>query len=328
MTDARMPRDAAGSLELKEGTGGITAMCPCDEFLEVFKEDITFRIRTPESIDPKRTNPKALFVAEVADTVGSASPVIARVFLQGHEILEAAMFQGPIDKKAVMRVLHGIKESLIVCEKVAKRVASHVDSIVANIQTGGLAPTKRSRALNPFPQVPDLVTEATTYLIQAKRAIRRICELPALFLPIRGDDSNFDKLLKTLSRTPAAPTPVVECVRDNAGPIRQLIDLRNFQEHPKAKRTIIENFKLMPDNSICVPEWYISGDTPQSVREDMDAAVEFLIQITEMLLLHLILATVAKNVPFVVVQIEDAQVNPKMPIKYSLSIDISKLKRA
>jgi hypothetical protein len=301
-------------------------MCSCDDFLEVYKEDVTFRIRTPESIDPKRTNPRALFVAAVADTVGSSSPVVARVLLQGRDILESAMFERPVDKAGVVRVLYAIKESLVVCEKVTRRVAAHIDGIVEKIRTVGLTPQKRGRALNPFPQVPDLETDAATFLVQAKRAIRSICELPSLFLPMKGNDTNFDKLLKTLSKTPSAPAPVVACVRDNATPIPYLTELRNCQEHPNAKkRTLIENFKLMPDNRISVPMWYVSGDPPQDVREDMLAAVEFLIQVTEVLLILLVIGTVTKNIPYVVVQVEDAKVDPKMPTKYLLSVDIAKM---
>ena len=70
--DRRLPRDAAGSLELAGGTGGITAMCSCDEFLEVYKEDMTFRVKSPESVDPGRTNPNAPFVAAVAASRSTA----------------------------------------------------------------------------------------------------------------------------------------------------------------------------------------------------------------------------------------------------------------
>ena len=79
----RLPRDAAGHLELNEGTGGIIAMCSCDGFLEVYKQDVTYRIQTPETIDPDRTNPHTRFVAAVADRVGSSNPIVARVLLQG-----------------------------------------------------------------------------------------------------------------------------------------------------------------------------------------------------------------------------------------------------
>src|SRR5712692_5775154 len=90
--NSKFPRDFAGILDLRDGTGGITAMCSCGEFLEVYKQDRTFRIKTPESIDPDRTNPNAPFVAAVSDTVGSSSPAIARVLRQGRDIIEAVVF--------------------------------------------------------------------------------------------------------------------------------------------------------------------------------------------------------------------------------------------
>ena len=40
-------------------------MCSCDGFLEVYKQDLTYRIQTRETIDPDRTNPHARFVAAV-----------------------------------------------------------------------------------------------------------------------------------------------------------------------------------------------------------------------------------------------------------------------
>src|SRR5260370_41719673 len=97
----RLPRDAAGSLELQGGTGGITAMCSCREFLEVNKEDGTFRVRTPESIDPARTNPNAGFVAAMTETVGSARPAGARILRHGCEILEAPDLTRAVEKAAL-----------------------------------------------------------------------------------------------------------------------------------------------------------------------------------------------------------------------------------
>src|SRR5713226_7537575 len=106
---SRLPRDSAGSLEFQAGTGGINAMCSCGAFLEVFKEDVTFRVSTPESVDPDRTNPDAPFVAAVSDSVGSASPAVARVLLQGRDILEAAIFGKSLDKPGVVQALHDSK---------------------------------------------------------------------------------------------------------------------------------------------------------------------------------------------------------------------------
>lgn len=301
-------------------------MCSCDEFLEVYKEDMTFRVKSPESVDPGRTNPNAPFVAAVADKIGSSSPVVARVLLQGQDIMQMATFDRAIDKAAVTRILHGTKESLVACQKVTERVASHVDRIIEDIRSHGVARDSRGRALNPFPQVPDLETEATTFLIHAKRAVQTICRLPSLFLRVEPKDTNFDALLKSLSEVGDVPAPVTDFIRDKADGVRYLIELRNFQEHPDAKRTIVDNFKVMPDGSISVPMWHVSTDTPQPIRDDMSAALEFLIQVSEAMLIHLVMGAITKSFPFIIEQIEDAQVDPKIPIKYRLSVDISRMR--
>jgi len=323
---SKFPRDSAGSLDLHGGTGGITAMCSCGEFLEVYKEDMTFRVKTPESIDPGRTNPNAPFVAAVSDTVGSASPAVARVLLQGRDILEAAILKKPIDKPGVVRALHACKEALVVCEKVAARVASEVDTIIVDIQASGVNRDSRGSALNPFPQVADLEAEATAFLIHAKRSIQAICRLPSTFLSVPPKDNNFDALGKTLATAIGAQAPVTEFVLANAPRVRYLIELRNYQEHPGAKRMVIDNFAVMPDGTILVPMWYVSGETPRPIREEMPAAVDFLVQMAEAMLIHLVMHTVAGDSPFIIQEFDAAQVNPKMPIKYRLSIDLSKLK--
>lgn len=69
----KLPRHGPGSMELKEGTGPITTMCSCGKFLEIYKQDMTFRVQTPESIDPHETNPNAPWVASPVANVGSSN---------------------------------------------------------------------------------------------------------------------------------------------------------------------------------------------------------------------------------------------------------------
>lgn len=290
------------------------------------KEDVTFRVRAPESIDPDRTNPNAPFVAAVSDSVGSASPAVARVLLQGRDILDAAIFREKLDKDSVVQVLHACKEALVVCEKVAARVASHVDKIIQDIEASGIPRDSRGQALNPFPQMSDLESEATNFLIHTKRAIQSICRLPSIFLPVPPKDNNFDAMAKTLTAAIGADAPVTKFVVANASGVRYLIELRNYQEHPGAKRTVINNFAVMPDGAISVPMWYVSGETPRPIREEMQAATEFLVQMAEAMLIHLVMHTVDRRFPFIIQKLEASQVGPKMPIKYRLSIDSSKLK--
>lgn len=324
--NSRLPRDSAGHLDLQGGTGGITAMCSCGDVLEVYKQDVTFRIKTPETIDPNRTNPNAPFVAAIADTVGSSSPAVARVLLQGRDIIETIILERPIDKAAVMQLLYQCKESVVACEKAASRVAASVDTIIKDIEAGGVKRDARG-ALNPFPQVLALHSDATSFLINAKRAIQLICRLPATILGIPPKDNNFEHLAKTLKVTLGPDVPVTEFVHANASSVRYLIELRNWQEHPNAKRTIVTNFSVAPDGALMPPMWHVSGETPQPIRDDMLAGAEFLVQIAEAMLIHSVMYASDKRIPFVIVALDSAEIKGALPIKYRLSIDTSKLSR-
>jgi hypothetical protein len=321
-----LPRDMAGSFDLHGGTGGITAMCSCGKFLEIYKEDMTFRVKTPESIDPDRTNPNAPFVTAVSNNVGSSSPAVARILIQGRDILQAAILNEKIDKAKTIQALHACKEALVVCEKMAAHITSQVDTIVGNIQTSGIKHEKLGRAINPLPQVSDLESDATAFLIHVKRSIQAICRLPSMFLLVPPKDNNFYDLGKRLTAAIGDQAPVTRFVLDNASGVRYLIDLRNYQEHPDAKHTVIDNFAVMPDGTISVPMWYVSGETPRPIREEMPAATEFLVQMAEAMLIHLVMHSVDRRFSFIIQEIDSAQINPKMPIKYRLSIDLSKLR--
>lgn len=323
-----LPRHAAGSVELKEGTGPITAMCACSSFVEIYKQDKTFHIQPPEVIDPDETNPNAPWVTSPVSDVGSSNPIVARVLLQGQEILKTASFDDYVDKEAVNTRLHGCKESLLVCEKIALRIAANIDSIIAKVTESGISRDHQGRGLNPFPQVADLDSDCGTFLVQANRAIRLICELPQNFFSLERVDSNFDFLSKRLSAVVGEESPLTIFVKKNADGVRYLIDLRNFHEHPKQIRTIIENFRVLPDGQIQSPMWYLSGDKlsePHPIREEMAAAVDFLRDMAEAMLIHLVMQRVSCKLPFVIEVIQDDKLDPILPIKYRLSLDISRL---
>lgn len=307
-------------------------MCPCGDFLEIYKIDKTFRVKTPETIDPNETNPNAPWVISSVSDAGSSNPIVARVLLQGYEILKVAIFDGEINKSDVIKQLHGCKEAILACERMARTVGGHIDRIISDITEQGITRDNHGQGLNPFPQVPDLDTDCGTFLIQVKRTIKLICELAPLFINLKKPDSNFDSLLKSLSKNLAAKvgehTPLVKFITESAPTVRYLINLRNFHEHPGVTRTIINNFQVLPSGQIACPTWQLSGieDTePHAIKEEMFEAIDFLIQIAEAMLIHLVLHRISQQFPFIVQEIPDEEVDSKRPIRFQLSIDMSKL---
>jgi hypothetical protein len=318
-------------MELKEGTGPITTMCSCGSFLEIYKENKTFRVRTPESIDPEETNPNAPWVASPVADVGSSNLSIARVLLQSRQMLDSAMFDGKLDKDAVILQLHTCKEALVACEKIARRLETNIDAIVTQITEHGIAKDNHGRGLNPFPQVQDLDIDCGAFLIQANRAIKLICELPTLFFDLIKTDSNFDHLSTRLAETLGETAPATTFVRDNADSVRYLIDLRNYHEHPRKIRTVIENFHVLPNGQIQAPVWYLEGNgeiDPHPIKEESAVALDFIRDVAETLFIHLVMQRISKTFPYYIEQVPDDQVSKAIPIRYRLTIDASKIHRA
>ena len=322
---AKLPRDSAGSFELKEGTGPITGMCSCGDFLEIYKIDKTFRVKTPESIDPERTNPNAMWTASPHADVGSSNLIVSRVLLQGNDILQAAMFERNLDKEAIILHLHSCKETLIACELTALKINSKIDKIVEDISKSGVSTDNHGRGLNPFPQVQDLEIDCGTFLVQANRAIKIVSELPSLFLQLDRQDSNFDHLAKRLEKAIGSDANLTKFVVENSVDINHLTELRNFHEHPKKRKTTIDNFRLMADSSILSPHWFVSGNPPRPIKEDMLGAIEFLTTIAELMLIHLVMHTITKNFPYIILAISEKEMSASNPIRYKLSLDVNNM---
>jgi hypothetical protein len=329
MDKKNLPRHAAGAFELKEGTGGITGMCPCGDFLEIYKIDKTFRVQSPESIDPQQTNPNAMWVTTPISDDGSKNPIISRTMLQSHEILKGAWFERDIDKKAIILTLHACKENLLACDKIAKKISNQTNNIITKIQGEGIGTEKNARGLNPFPHITDLITDCDTFLTKAKRAIKSICELPLHFYSIDSSDNNFQNLSRCLASIIRPDSRLLNFINENAALIKHIIDLRNYKEHPGNRKTIIDNFRCTPDIKIVVPQWYITGKDstpPTPIKEEMGDIVNYLLEITETMLILLVMDAVKKGIPFIIEKTPDSQINPAAPIKFNLSIDISKMR--
>jgi len=318
-----LPRHAAGSFELKEGTGPITGMQSCGEFLEIYKVDKTFRVKSPESIDPEETNPNAMWVTSPTDDVGTGNPIIARGFLQNCEMLKSAIFEQETDQDEVIMTLHSCKEALITCDKICGKVTNSVLEICKAIEESGVERDSHGRGLNPFPQVEQLDTDCGTFLVQANRVIKMLSGLPSLLLPLSKEDSNFDHLAKRIESENIDAPGLLEFVKGNAKGVKYLAELRNFHEHPKKTKTIINNFTLTPSSSIEIPTWHLSGEEKSPIHEEMRAATNFLLELIEITFIHALMASLSKNYPFAIQREEKA--DEANPIKYRLTIDIGQL---
>jgi len=326
MAAAKLPRDSAGSFELHGGTGPILAMVPLDHFMEVYKVDARFRCTTPDGVDPKRTNPNALWVNVHLDDVGTRNPIIARVLLQADELVKVGACADQLDRTTFMKRINSCKESLIVCERVLKRIESSYDEIVQRIKTQGVSMDKRGRGLSGLPQIPELDANVSLFLSHGKKALAEISKLPSVRFPIPAKDSNFEFLLKRLEPILPADNDLVAMIRQCAPMVKRIIDLRNGLEHPHgATATTVTNFHLAPDNSIHAPDWRIGDDQTQPVVQEMRVAYQFLIDVAEAMIVLLIKNSLSAKFPWILIEKSEDQVNEDIPTRFGITIDTVKL---
>ena len=80
-----LPRDRAGKIEFPQANGHIKHMLGLDGFMEIYAVNATYRLKTADNLDPKRTVPDMPGSQSVHALVGSSSPFIARIVIQSVE---------------------------------------------------------------------------------------------------------------------------------------------------------------------------------------------------------------------------------------------------
>jgi len=325
--DKSAPRFQAGSMSLPEGAGNITGMFSSEDFLEIYTETETYRVKSPETIDPGVTNPNAPWVSSKSSDFGSSSIIVARVLLQGSDMVDSAALSGSAeDKGRILRQLHTCKEALLACEKVRLRVTEGAEAIMNEISQNGVN-LEHGRHVKDLPQVPNLEDDASSFLINIKRAIVSVCYLASCLLPLPKRDNNLEYLKKSVNKlNDNRYAQLIEVIDAFTPGTKHFIELRNFQEHPGDRITYIENFTVTPKNEIGYPVWYVKGNDPESIIASMKSAIDFVVTLSESMLVHYLLASTKSKYPHYVEEIPEKDVDPKKKIRYRLSIDIGSIK--
>lgn len=318
-----LPRHRGGHLELKGGTGGIIGMYGLKDFIEVYKSDHTFRIQTPEILDPEETVPDIPWVVSDIPKIGSANPIVARVFIQSADALAKKTFKTKVDDRQILELMHACKEDLLVCEAIHAGLKPEALDIVGMIERKELA--REGKVLNPFPQIPDLSARATAFLTATKRACQRITAVFSEFYGVQITNPRFDKMLAHLKKQRPDNSKYIQFLEENIKNITNILDLRNFQEHPApTKKTTIRNYRLTP-HGIRPPSWHVSGNPESPMIGDMEVILDFMVYFSETNFFYCLLDNLGGRIPWRLVELPDDKRNKDCPVRYKLEIDISQL---
>jgi hypothetical protein len=309
------PRYRAGHGDLEGGTGGITRMCSAVDFLEVYKIDKTFRIYTPEALDPEETDPNMHWMSKPVANVGSANRIVARVFIQASEAITNTPIADSINKDNILRCMHRCKEHLLICEDKQIVVCKETEQIYQTCLKGELK--KEGYHFVNFPQIDRLEEYCGVFLNNAKLTIQTLAELINMFYKTTFDGPRFDKVIKWSRTALKHNNEFVQFLNSIQPGLKYIVDLRNAQEHPKEDRKLfIENFTLKPGNEISLPLWHVTGEDPHAIHSDVTAIVDFLVNAVESTFLYCLMDNLDSSFPFIVRSIDDSALDPQCPIKY------------
>ncbi|WP_250454483.1 hypothetical protein [Caballeronia sp. ATUFL_M2_KS44] len=321
------PRDAAGSFKVPATKdGAIQRLVPLGDHMEIYTPEETFRMQTPESIDPGRTNPNTMFVnVKIAD-VGSSSPFVARTLLMAHDMLkDRTILQDDERRLTALKLVHRIKASLLHCDRASDELIRLVNAQCENFEQTEQAAS--SRTYTNFPIVPDLDAKVTAFLIPARRVITDICQIPQFFWKLSGTHSSLDYLLdKEIAPLLGEDHHMVQWFRKMIPGITRIVNFRNGQEHAgttKGLSLVTRNFEMLPTNEVHIPVWHLEGERPSPIAEEMPRMVNLLLHFAETMLVACVDANLPTFPPMIVQPIEKP--DPLCPICYELIIDASRL---
>ncbi|MGR4869693.1 hypothetical protein ACIPRI_12595 [Variovorax sp. LARHSF232] len=321
------PRDNPGSFSVPATKGGsIQRMVGLRDFMEIYTEHETFRFQTPESIDPARTNPNAMFSQWKVADVGSSSPYIARTILMAEDMLSNRMVLSDTKLEDVMMLMHRIKETLLQCAQASEAFAIAMDAEIEKFKASG-SRKSGTNVLAYFPAVQDLDAKITAFLIPARRVVTEICQVPNLFWNFKRQHSDASHLLeKELVPVLGPDHNMVKWLTSRVPMIKCIIDFRNGQEHTlttKGAALLLKNFTMLPTNDIEVPTWGLEGTDMTDVRQDVAVMLEFLTNLAEVMLVACIDANRPQFPPMSVVR--NSSPEATCPIRFQLVIDPNKL---
>ena len=322
------PRDGPGRFTVPATKGGsIQRLVGLRDFMEIYTEHETFRFKTPESIDPERTNPNAMFVQTKVAEVGTSSPYVARTIVMAHDMVSnGTVVQGEALVGLLVQ-MHRVKETLLHCAHAAETFRVAYEAEIEKVKQSGGKLAAGGQMLDYFPVVQDIDAKVTSFLTPARRAITEICQIPETFWTFKRQHSDPAHLVeKELIPLLGANHRMVEWLKTRLQMIKAIIDFRNGQEHAtttKGAKLVVKNFELMPNNQISVPSWGLDGGDLTAIGVDLVGMMDFLVGLAEVMFVACIDANLPTFPPMQILRVENP--DQACPIRYVLKIDEKKI---
>ena len=270
------------------------------------------------------------FVLQTILEHGTKNPIVARLSLQIHQILN----QCDIDKETQERIgeiyLNSLQKKLLRCWEIKSRYDRDFDKALQVYR-----PSRKKDQVIEVPHISRLDEECHNFLYEAKNFIRDLLEVWNLlygtgfssareFLPNqKKGQSVIDFAVNEFGAKDGKTLflqQAVECVDC-------LISLRNAVEHPGgySGELRIQNFTRQPDGNLREPTWSrkVEGKLvygPCSIRVDMETAIENFLTLGEDIVVSWAMDNLKVPSLMRLVPIPPEERDSKCPIKWVVTV--------
>jgi len=316
-----LPRDAAGKMDFPPENGAIKSMVGFADYMEIYAVRATYRVRTPDNLDPARTVPNMPWSNSTNATVGASNPIVARIVIQSVEALGNWPLRNG-DPMVIKRHLHACKEEALACEAAYNRLKPHYDTAVQCVKEGKL-PVQGN--VIDCPSLPNLRDDVAAFLTSAKRALQSIGDVfNQFYVPDNKKplvaNANFEFAITRLESIQPPNQQFIDYLKKMVPIAKRFVELRNGLEHPTGKdATQLQDFRITP-KGIAAPAWGRTTLVPEGpILEEMHTFLDFVVVFFEYVFFFALLDNIAMNIPLEATPIPEAQIDPECPIHYRLT---------
>jgi hypothetical protein len=263
------------------------------------------------------------FQIQQTSKYGTSTPVVARTFYQGCEILRFFNVS-EAQREEAKGVLQELQRQLVRCVEICDSITQELVTAHEEVKAKGFEFQSSSRAVT-MPSVPDLQSQADSFLQSAKLATR---ETALLVKPFYGEkhDHRYHKLSDWAEKQFGPDDKFTQVIKHWEPWVKTIVDMRNAVDHPNDRpggKLLTENFRLggTPTAPLLIdPTWGLSGQLQQPIVTDMNEVIEGVIQLGEEVLVCLFYK-LKGNLSAVIRQIPAERRDPICPVRLRVEFE-------
>lgn len=228
---------------------------------------------------------KPHFKMRKVSNYGSSHPVVARLLLQTHDLLQWADLSRE-DKDSIMAIYDGLKQRLIKCHESRDRLVSSLKTTIGECEF------KEDGSSRYEPHVIGLKEEVETILYEAKNYLRDLLGILHVYFGYKCDEASYLYDAKGKGRSPLVrwssekfgeDDPFTEMLATEHEWVEEVIRKRNAVEHPggHSGTLYIHNFVQREDGKYVMPTWHRDDGEPKGIYPDIDTILDNLLTLAE-----------------------------------------------